>query len=76
VENVPALAAVSITPIVRVEGWTYVAVSMSDVLTLKLLVIDFLAVSDAEDQHEQAVIFDLRDEPVVTYAVFPKLSKP
>ena len=30
-ENVPALAVVSITPIVRIEGWTYVAVSMSDV---------------------------------------------
>jgi hypothetical protein len=34
-ENVPALAAVSITPILRVAGWTYVAVLRSDVLTLK-----------------------------------------
>src|ERR1700685_4561910 len=34
-ENVPSLAAVSITPILRVEGWTYVAVLRSDVLTLK-----------------------------------------
>ena len=31
---------------------------------------------DAEDQHDQAVVFDLRDEPVVTHAVFPKLSEP
>jgi hypothetical protein len=37
--------------------------------------IDFLAVPDAEDQHNQAVVFDLRDEPVITHAVFPELSK-
>jgi hypothetical protein len=34
-ENVSSLAAVSITPILRVEGWTCVAVLRSDVLTLK-----------------------------------------
>jgi hypothetical protein len=34
-ENVPSLAAVSITLILRTEGWTCVAVSMSDVLALK-----------------------------------------
>jgi hypothetical protein len=32
-------------------------------------------VSDAEDQHNQTVIFDLADEPVITHAVFPELSK-
>jgi hypothetical protein len=32
--------------------------------------------SNAEDQHEQAVAFDLADEPVVTHAVFPELPKP
>jgi hypothetical protein len=71
VENVPPLVAVSITPILRVEGWTYVAVLRSDVLTLKHLAIDFLAMSDAEDQHDQAVVFDLADKPVITHAVFP-----
>ena len=74
-ENVPSLAAVSITLILRADWWTYVAVSMSDVLTPKLLAIDFLAVSDAEDQHQQTVIFDLADEPVITHAVFPELPK-
>jgi hypothetical protein len=34
-EKVSLLAAVSITPILRAECWTCVAVSMSDVLTLK-----------------------------------------
>jgi len=34
-ENVPSLAAVSITQILRVEGWTCVAVLRNDVLTLK-----------------------------------------
>ena len=37
--------------------------------------IDFLAVSDAEDQHQQAVIFDLADEPVIAHTVFPELSE-
>jgi hypothetical protein len=35
--------------------------------------IDFLAVSDAEDQHNQTVIFGL--EPAIINAVFPELSK-
>jgi hypothetical protein len=48
---------------------------MSDVLALKLLAIDFLAMPDAEDQHDQAVVFDLRDEPVITHAVFPELPE-
>src|SRR5271165_6079858 len=34
-ENVSSLAAVSITPIVRVAGWTCVGVLRSDVLSLK-----------------------------------------
>jgi hypothetical protein len=40
------------------------------------LAIDFLAMSDAEDQHDQAVVFDLADKPVITHAVFPELPKP
>ena len=39
------------------------------------LAIDFLAMSDAEDQHDQAVVFDLADKPVITHAVFPELPK-
>jgi hypothetical protein len=39
------------------------------------LAIDFLAMSDAEDQHDQAVVFDLADKPVITNAVFPELPK-
>jgi hypothetical protein len=31
--------------------------------------------SDAEDQHDQAVVFDLAAKPVITYAVFPELPK-
>lgn len=30
---------------------------------------------DAEDQHDQTLIFDLADEPVVAHAVFPELPK-
>jgi hypothetical protein len=63
-ENVSSLAAVSITPVLR-----------SDVLPPEALAIDFLAMSDAEDQHDQAVVFDLRDKPVITHAVFPELPK-
>jgi hypothetical protein len=37
--------------------------------------IDILAVSDAEDQHEHAVVFDLADKPVVSHAVFPEFSE-
>jgi hypothetical protein len=32
--------------------------------------------SDAEDQHDQAVVVDLADQPVIIHAVFPELSKP
>ena len=32
--------------------------------------------SDAKHEHDQTVVFDLRDEPVVIHAVFPKLSEP
>jgi hypothetical protein len=31
--------------------------------------------SDAEEQHDQAVVFDLADKPVITHAVFPELPK-
>jgi len=31
--------------------------------------------ADAKDQHDQAVVFDLADEPVVADTVFPELSK-
>ena len=30
----------------------------------------------AENQHYQAVIFDLADEPAIAYAVFPELAQP
>jgi hypothetical protein len=39
------------------------------------LAIDFLAMSDAEDEHDQAGVFDLADKPVITHAVFPELPK-
>ena len=39
------------------------------------LTIDFAAVADAKDQNEYAGVFDLRDEAVVTGAVFPELAK-
>jgi len=41
-----------------------------------LLAIDFLAMADAKDKNDQAVVFDLADEPVIAYTVFPELSKP
>ena len=31
--------------------------------------------SDAEDEHDQTVVFDRADEPVVTHTVFPELSE-
>jgi len=30
--------------------------------------------SDADNQHDEAVIFDLADKPVIAHAVFPELS--
>jgi len=39
------------------------------------LPIDFSAVADAEDQHDQAVILDFADKPVITGAVFPEFSQ-
>jgi hypothetical protein len=32
--------------------------------------------SNAQDQHDQAVVLDLADEPVITQAIFPELAKP
>jgi hypothetical protein len=40
------------------------------------LAIDFFAISDAEDQNHESIIFDLADEPVIAHAIFPELSKP
>jgi hypothetical protein len=37
--------------------------------------MDFPAVSDAQDRHDQAVIFDPADEPVVSHAVPPELRE-
>jgi hypothetical protein len=31
--------------------------------------------ADAKDQNDQAVVFDLADEPVIAYTLFPELSK-
>ena len=39
------------------------------------LAIDFLAMSDAKDQHDQAVVVDLTDQPEIAHAVFPELPK-
>ena len=41
-----------------------------------LLAIDFLAMADAKDKNDQAVVFDRADEPIIAYTVFPELSKP
>ncbi len=30
--------------------------------------------SDAEDEHEQAIVFDLADEPVIANAMFPEFK--
>jgi hypothetical protein len=32
--------------------------------------------SNAEDQKQETIIFDLTDEPIVAYAIFPELPKP
>lgn len=40
------------------------------------LTIDSLVVSDAENEHDQAIIFELADEPVIPHAVFPELPQP
>src|SRR2546430_10795047 len=40
------------------------------------LAIDFFAISDAEDQNHQTIVFDLADEPVISHAIFPELPKP
>ena len=37
--------------------------------------IDFFAVSEAEDQYEQAIVFDLADKPVVADAVLPEFPE-
>jgi len=42
---------------------------------IRVLTIDFSAVPNTEDQHDQAVVLDLADKPVVTHTVFPKLPK-
>ena len=38
--------------------------------------VDLLAVSNAKDEHDQAVVLDLADEPVISHTVFPKLPEP
>src|SRR6267378_518830 len=40
------------------------------------LTITFLAISDAEEQNHQTIVFDLTDEPVIAHAIFPELPKP
>jgi hypothetical protein len=40
------------------------------------LTINFFAISDAEDQNHQTIVFDLTDEPVIADAIFPELPKP
>jgi len=38
--------------------------------------IDFLAVAHAENEHDEAIIFDLADKPVIAHTVFPELPEP
>jgi hypothetical protein len=40
------------------------------------LTINLFTMSNAQDEDDQAVIFDFANEPVVTYSVCPKLSQP
>ena len=40
------------------------------------LTITFLAISDAEEQNHQTIVFDLPDEPVIAHTIFPELPKP
>ena len=40
------------------------------------LTIDFLAVSDAEHQHDETAVFDLADEPEIAHPVLPKFPQP
>jgi hypothetical protein len=42
---------------------------------LPALTIDFLAMSYAQNQDDQAVVFNLADKPVIAHAIFPKLPK-
>jgi len=49
--------------------------SESGVPQAEVLAIDFPAVPNTKDQHDQAVVFDFADQTVVTYPVFPKLPK-
>jgi hypothetical protein len=35
--------------------------------------VDFAAVADAEDDHDEAIVLDGTDEPVIADAVFPEL---
>ena len=44
-------------------------------VTMSRLAIDFPAMPNTEDQHDQAFVFDLRNEPIVANAVPPKLPK-
>jgi hypothetical protein len=39
------------------------------------LAIDFFSISDAEDQNNQAGIFDLADEPEIARPISPELSE-
>jgi hypothetical protein len=43
---------------------------------LLALTVDFPARPHPEDQHHQAVVLDLANEPVVAHAVLPELPEP
>ena len=37
--------------------------------------VDFFAMTDAKNQDQKAVVFELADQTVVTHAVFPELAE-
>ncbi|MGA7225298.1 MAG: hypothetical protein WA603_17085 [Candidatus Acidiferrales bacterium] len=56
------------------HGW-FLCVALVMTIFARSSAIDFSAVSDAEDQHEEAVVFDFADESIVAYAVFPEFTE-
>src|SRR5712664_343264 len=42
----------------------------------RTLAVDLPAMSEAKDQHNEAVVFEFADEPVVADSVFPEFTEP
>src|SRR5713226_1069072 len=44
-------------------------------LLARALAVDLPAMSEAKDQHHQAIVFEFADEPIVTDSVFPEFAQ-